>query len=284
MAFLEFKHFSPTLGMGMRLGVVLPEASQGVGVSAGGGGDGAGIPTLYLLHGTSDDESIWQRRTSVERYAAGRNLAVVMMTTHLGAYTNQQYGFPYFDYVAKEVPEICAAHFGLSRRREEKFIAGLSMGGYGALKIGLALPQEFSYIGALSAGCDRLAFLSDAVKAVPGIEALRAHRADFSETEYKSAMHFFLNFGSPAEFAQNDVDNLFRLAEKAKASGAVLPRILMRCGSEDTLAVGPNRAFHAHLTSLKIAHTYEEFSGVHSWDFWDTHIQTVLDDIAPVVG
>lgn len=143
MALVDFKYFSPALGMQTALTIVLPEMAQGIGVGGAREESDAPIPALYLLHGTSDDQTIWQRRTSIERYVAEKRLAVVMMTTHLGAYTNQQYGFRYFDFVAKEVPQVCARYFNLSRRREEKFVAGLSMGGYGALKIGLALPEDF---------------------------------------------------------------------------------------------------------------------------------------------
>lgn len=279
MALVDFKYFSPVLGMQTALTIILPENTQGIGVGGLQEKSDAPIPALYLLHGTSDDQTIWQRRTSIERYVAEKRLAVVMMTTHLGAYTNQQYGFRYFDFVAKEVPEVCARYFNLSRERSGKFVAGLSMGGYGALKIGLALPEEFSVVGALSAGCDRLGILPEAVRAVPDIATLRANRAQISPADYDRGMQFFLNFGSPAEFEQNDADNLFRLAEKAKAGGAVLPKLILRCGTEDTLALGPNRRFKAHLDALGIACDYAEFPGTHSWAFWDEHIQYVLENL-----
>lgn len=276
MALVDFKYFSPVMGMQMALSIILPENAQGIGVAGAAEESTAPIPALYLLHGTSDDQTIWARRTSIERYVSDKRLAVVMMTTHLGAYTNQAYGFRYFDYVAKEVPEVCARYFNLSRKREEKFVAGLSMGGYGALKIGLALPESFSVVGALSAGCDRLGILPDAVKLVNSIEELRAKRDALSPMDYARGMQFFVNFGSPAEFERNDTDNLFRLAERAKDSGKALPELILRCGTEDTLALGPNRRFKAHLDALGIQNDYAEFPGVHSWEFWDEHIQYVL--------
>lgn len=279
MAFVDFKYFSPVMGMQMNLNIILPEVMQGIGVEGASEGENKPIPALYLLHGTSDDQTIWERRTSIERYVSDKRLAVVMMTTHLGAYTNQKYGFRYFDYVAKEVPEICARYFNLSRKREEKFVAGLSMGGYGALKIGLALPEEFSVVGGLSAGCDRLGILPEAVKEISGIEELRAKKDELDPRVYGSAMNFFVNFGSPAEFAENDADNLFLLAEKAKASGKTLPKLIIRCGTEDALALEPNRKFKKCLDELKIENDYAEFPGVHSWAFWDTHIQYVLSQL-----
>ena len=279
MAFVDFKYFSPVMGMQMNIGIILPEVMQGIGVEGAAKDENAPIPTLYLLHGTSDDQTIWHRRTSIERYVAGKRLAVVMMTTHLGAYTNQKYGFRYFDYVAKEVPEICARYFNLSRKREEKFIAGLSMGGYGALKIGLALPDEFSVVGGLSAGVDRLGHLPEAMRTMKSIEEFRAMKEELDPRAYANWMNFFLNFGSPAEFAESKENNLFLLAEEAKASGKTLPKLIIRCGTEDKLAIEPNRRFKKHLDTLGIENDYADFPGIHSWEFWDTHIQYVLSQI-----
>lgn len=279
MAFVDFKYFSPVMGMQMNIGVILPEVYQGVGVEGAAGDENKPIPTLYLLHGTSDDQTIWHRRTSIERYVSDKRMAVVMMTTHLGAYTNQKYGFRYFDYVAKEVPEICARYFNLSRKREEKFIAGLSMGGYGALKIGLALPDEFSVVGGLSAGVDRLGHLPEEMRKLKSIEEFRTMKDKLDPRAYANWMNFFLNFGSPAEFAESEEDNLFLLAEKAKASGKALPKLIIRCGTEDKLAIEPNRRFKKHLDDLGIENDYAEFPGIHSWEFWDTHIQYVLSQL-----
>lgn len=279
MAFVDFKYFSPVMGMQMNIGVILPEVMQGIGVEGADKDNNAPIPTLYLLHGTSDDQTIWHRRTSIERYVSDKRLAVVMMTTHLGAYTNQKYGFRYFDYVAKEVPEICARYFNLSRKREEKFIAGLSMGGYGALKIGLSLPEEFSVVGGLSAGVDRLGHLPEAMRTMKSIEEFRAMKEKIDPRAYANWMNFFLNFGSPAEFAKDEENNLFLVAEKAKASGKTLPKLIIRCGTEDTLAFEANRRFKKHLDKLGIESDYAEFPGIHSWEFWDTHIQYVLSQL-----
>lgn len=279
MAFVDFRYFSPVMGMQMHLGVILPEAAQGIGVNASEEEQQGPIPALYLLHGTSDDETIWHRRTSIERYVADKRLAVVMMTTHLGAYTNQKYGFRYFDYVAKEVPEICARYFNLSREREGKFVAGLSMGGYGALKIGLALPEEFSVVGGLSAGVDRSFMVPEAARGFEDIAALRAAEDSLSPMEYRQAMNFFMNFGSHKEFLTDRENNLFLLAEDAKKSGKTLPKLIIRCGSEDVLAVDANRRFKKHIDGLGIESDYAEFPGIHSWEFWDEHIQYVIANL-----
>ncbi|MBR5681136.1 MAG: esterase family protein, partial [Clostridia bacterium] len=83
MAFLEFNFFSDVLGMAMSMNVVLPQRTRGnIGVNPGEAGET--FPTLWLLHGMSDDHTIWMRRTSIERYAEEHGIAVVMPTTYLG--------------------------------------------------------------------------------------------------------------------------------------------------------------------------------------------------------
>lgn len=277
MALVKLNYFSRTLGMCMSLDVILPEKSQGIGVQTGDGWDGTEpLAALYLLHGTSDDQTIWQRRTSIERYVADKKLAVIMPTTHLGAYTNQQYGFRYFDYVAKEVPETCRTYFNLSSDREKNFVGGLSMGGYGALKIGMRCADSFGYAIGLSSGCDRLSMLAEKAKAFRSLSELETHRSEFTEGEYQQALLFFLNFGSPERYLASEEDNLFQIAESRTKQGLVMPKIWMVCGTED-FALKPNREFHAHLERLGVPHDYHEAPGIHDWLFWDTHIQEALE-------
>ena len=78
---------------------------------------------------------------------------------------------------------------------------------------------------------------------------------------------------------KSEDDNLFLVAEKAKASGKKLPKLIIRCGTEDKLAIEPNRRFKKHLDDLGIENDYAEFPGIHSWEFWDTHIQYVLEQL-----
>ena len=91
-------------------------------------------PVLYLLHGLSDDDTIWLRRTSIERYVAPLGLAVVMPQVHRSFYADEAIGGRYWTFLSEELPEWWRRFFRVSRRREDTFVAGLSMGGYGALK------------------------------------------------------------------------------------------------------------------------------------------------------
>lgn len=139
MAFLQVQFFSDTLQVASTVNVILPEPNQGIGLSAARTGE---LPkVLYLLHGYSDDHSIWMRRTSVERYAAEHNLAVIMPAVNHSFYVNEYQGERYGDYVSEELPCTMQRFFRLSDRPEDTFVAGLSMGGYGAMRLALSIPS-----------------------------------------------------------------------------------------------------------------------------------------------
>ena len=150
MAFLQVQFFSKSLDVASTVNVILPEPSQGIGM---GSSEGKALPkVLYLLHGYSDDHSIWMRRTSVERYAARHNLAVIMPAVNHSFYTNEKQGERYWDYVSEELPQVMHKFFRLSDKPEDTFVAGLSMGGYGSLKMALNHPERFGAAASFS-GC-----------------------------------------------------------------------------------------------------------------------------------
>ncbi len=129
MALLHVNFFSEVLGMSMNMDVILPQRTSGQIGMKGNRKDGK-YPVLYLLHGMSDDHTIWQRRTSIERYVSELGIAVVMPTVHLSFYTDMKYGINYWTFISIELPSICREFFpNMSDRREDTFAAGLSMGG-----------------------------------------------------------------------------------------------------------------------------------------------------------
>src|SRR5690554_3728055 len=152
-------------------------------------------PTLYLLHGLSDDHTIWLRRTNIERYVSNRGIAVVMPAVHRSFYTDMAIGYKYWTFVSEELPDIARSFFPLSDSREDNFVAGLSMGGYGAFKMALRCPEKFAAGASLSGALD----LSKVVE------------RHFDE--------FRTIFGSP-EKVKGSEEDLFYLAEKmAKSHG-----------------------------------------------------------------
>ena len=143
MAFLHCEIASESLRMATAVDVILPDK-----------GDLSEVKTLYLLHGLTDDCTGWTRYTAVERYARERGLAVVLPEVQRSFYTDMAYGLPYFTYVSEELPAVCRRMFGLGAAREQNYIFGLSMGGYGAMKCALTYPDRYAGAASFSGVCD----------------------------------------------------------------------------------------------------------------------------------
>jgi len=254
MALMHVNFFSNTLGMCVQMDVIIPQRT----IEREGCKTPGKYPTLYLLHGMSDDHTIWQRRTSIERYADQYSLAVVMPSTHLGWYTDLPHGGRYWTYISEELPAICRDFFpSMSDKREETFAAGLSMGGYGAMKLGLRASDTFSKVASLSGGVDAVRLVRESLGETPAMKA------------------FWENTFGPADKAVGGFNDLFAAAEELKASGKPLPEIYMWCGHQDFL-YQDNLAMRDHLNKLGYSLTYEEAPGDHQWKYWDEKIQTVL--------
>ncbi len=255
MALITCNYFSDVLGYMSKMVVVLPQAAKNrIGMDCSAGASNGKFPVLYLLHGLSDDETVWTRRTSIERYATEMNLAVVMPTTHRSWYTNAKCGYNYYTHIAEEVPEIARSFFPLSEKREDNFIAGLSMGGYGAFKIGLRNPEKFAAAASLSGALDVTSLL----------ESLGAGIRE----EYERV------FG-PADGVKGSDNDLFAVTRKAAESGLPKPALYQICGTEDFL-YNMNTEYREMVVDLGFDYTYDEAPGNHSWGFWDEHIKKVL--------
>ncbi len=247
MAFLDYRYFSKTLQKQTAAFVLLPE----VGTPP--------YPTLYLLHGYSDDHTIWLRRTSIERYVTDLPLIVVMPDTGHGFYTDAAEGYAHGTDIGTELIERIERTLPAKPERSARALAGLSMGGYGAFALALRHPEKFcaahSLSGALTWG----------------------HTEDYKSGPYSDQMRRIL--GKNHVGSEKD---LFSLAEKVQKAGN-LPALRFDCGVDDFL-IEQNRDFKAHLDALKIPHEYAEFPGAHNWDYWDLHIQEGLIFISKALG
>lgn len=250
MPLIHCNFFSQSLGMCVSMDVILPLSKWKKGRQA----SAEPCPTLYLLHGFSDDHTIWQRRTSIERYVDPLNLAVVMPTVHLSFYTDMAVGLPYWTFLSEEVPYAARSMFNLSAAREDNFAAGLSMGGYGAFKLALARPECFAAAASLSGAVD--------VASIARLEA-KAGRPGFGYI-----------FGD-AEKVKGGPNDLFALASRVAKNKALIPRLYQYCGTEDFLHKA-NVRFRKHIEKLSYDLTYVEAPGDHQWKYWDEQIQQVL--------
>jgi putative tributyrin esterase len=247
----DVNFFSEVLGLNSRLIVMLPQPEVGATAPPS-------YRVLYLLHGRSDDCTAWQRWTSIERYVEGLNLAVIMPDVHLSFYTDMAYGGRYWTFISQELPALAQRIFPLSTDRADNFVAGLSMGGYGAFKLALAYPERFAAAASLSGALD--------------IRYLVAEDGPDRDEIWLASMRNI--FGADlSKVADSDYD-LRALARQA-AQSATKPRLYQCCGAEDFLYQN-NLSFRDFLRDLPFDLTYEEGPGEHTWAYWDAMIQRSL--------
>ncbi|HLK60230.1 MAG TPA: alpha/beta hydrolase family protein [Chthonomonadaceae bacterium] len=241
MAFAELKYFSKALEKATAADILLPESKL----------EGP-FPVLYLLHGLSDDHTIWQRRTSIERYVQNLPLIVVMPDSGRGFYTDAEQGMAWETAIVRDLVDYVDTLFRTKATRAGRCVAGLSMGGYGAAKFALKYPDRFcaavSHSGALG-------FAHRVLKPAPD----QPRDTEFARITGMNPV------GGP--------NDLYALAEKLPRQQR--PALRIDCGTEDGL-LDANRAFHAHLDKLGYKHEYQEFPGGHTWAYWDQHIQEAL--------
>lgn len=253
MALVHCHFFSQVLGMMSTMSVLLPDPRPTVEGYTPPRWDYR-WPTLYLLHGLPDDHTAWLRRTSLESYAENLQLAIVMPAANRSFYTDMAAGPRYWTFISEELPAVARHFFPLATEREANFVAGLSMGGYGALKLALTYPERYAAAASLSGVLDVARYAKD---------ELANGQAEMRHI-----------FGDPAGLA-NSANDLFRLAALLAASNRPRPKLYQWCGTDDFL-YADNLRFQEHTQTLNLPTTCEEGPGGHDWSCWDVEIQRVL--------
>ncbi len=248
MALFSGNIFSKVLQLETGLTVILP-GDRLYGTSH------APCKVLWLLHGLSDNHSAWLRYTSLDRYIREHNVAVVMPECHHSLYTDEKLGLRYYTYLTDELPAMIRDMFAVSARPEDTYIAGLSMGGYGALRCTLLEPERYAGCAAFSSLTDIHAFTERRDDPV----SLRISRTLFGETR-----------------CAPESSDIFALARKNAADRRTLPDIYMTCGRQDSL-YPQNAEFDRLLDFLGIPHDFEDWDGTHEWGFWDLSIRKAID-------
>lgn len=213
--------------------------------------DNRKLKVLYLLHGLSDNCSNWMRQTNIERYAREYNMAVIMPEVQRSFYTDMKHGIKYFSYVTKELPQFVHSMFNLPLSRDKTYVAGLSMGGYGALKCAMTYPSRYAACAAFSSCCDMQYNIDEKLV------------WSTTDEELMGVFGFDLKIGK-----END---LFALAEKC-ARAKQQPAFYISCGTLDIL-LHQNHELRDHMRSLGLDVTYEEWEDDHTWRFWDASLQ-----------
>lgn len=230
---------SAALGRHVTYTAILPEARHGAGP----------FPVLYQLHGRSDDHTAWALHGRLVQHAAPYPLIVVCPDGGISGWRNRGSHERYEDFVTQDLAAHVAATFHV--RPGPAAIGGLSMGGAGAIRLGLKHPDLYASIWAHSSG--------------------RADGARLAED------------GATAE--EVAADDAFAVASRLLAAppASGLPRLSLDCGTEDGL-LGANRALHRHLEAIGFPHTYAEHPGAHTWEYWDVHVREALRQHAEVLG
>ena len=256
--------FSRALNMDTSVGVILPHDSRyhrGYSPFPEGVEAREAPRTLILLHGLTDNWSAWAYRSRILSYAEEYDTAVVIPEVQRSFYQDMACGEAYFSYVYDELPELAAQLFRLSVAPEDLMVAGLSMGGYGALRCALTGPGRYRAVGAFSSVTDLEAF------------TLRMPVRKETHNFERVVKAMFGEAGRIPEDALLDA-----LAERAAAGEARTP-IMMTCGTEDEL-YPDNTAMYGRLKALGWPVTLDAMPGIHEWGFWDRSVRMFLERFA----
>jgi putative tributyrin esterase len=233
---------SPSLDRDMHYLVLLPHDY----------GNGNSFAVLYLLHGLYGDYQNWDTRTGIEGYAKTMPFLIVMPDADNSWYTNSA-SVPrdkFEDYITKDLISEIDAKYRTIREKRGRAIAGLSMGGYGSVKLAIRHPELFTFAGSLSG----------AFNAPRNLDHLRPEfRAKLVEV-----------FGSAKNDAriQNDIFLLLKTAHD-------YPYFYLACGAADFF-LDTNRVLAAQLSSQKVPYEYHETAGGHTWEYWDSAVTEML--------
>lgn len=259
MALLQVNFMARTLMRTVPVNVILPVDK----LFAGQTGQPGTKPfkTLYLLHGILGNYTDWLSGTCIQRWAEEKDLAVVMPSGDNMFYVDQPAAHNFYgEFIGKELVEMTRRMFPLSHKREDTYIAGLSMGGYGAIRNGLKYHETFSCIAGLSAA--------------NVVESLHTYTEDSPSFIHRKS--FIQTALGPLDTVKGSDKDPIWLAEQLAIGKSVKPSIFLACGVDDGL-LDVNRKLHDDLAALGFAVTYEEGPGGHEWDFWNRAIKHVID-------
>lgn len=263
MSCMTVDFFSRVLSLSCSMEIVLCDSA---GSARGAAGRKEPYPVLYLLHGGDGDHTSWRRNVAVERIACDSGLAIVMPATQHGFYTDQKGGYDYFRFLADELPLLLRDSLNVSTERQDSYAAGLSMGGYGAFKLGILRPDRFAAVASLSGSLDQRRRLT-------------------ADSDLKNAVMqrmAYLAFGSYDEYVGSEND-LFASLERKLVEGTALPEFFMACGEGDH-NIRVNDDFFDRFRD-RVSLVYERTEGAgHAWEYWEDGFARVIRWLAAIRG
>ncbi len=216
------------------------------------------LRVVYLLHGAWSDGGEWVRQCGLDRYANEYQFMLVMPSVNNSFYNDLEYGPKYFTYVTEELPRFIASTFHVSTKREDTFICGLSMGGFGTMKCALNHPEKYAAAASMSGALDLISLNKN---------TLNGGHATSKGVPCEGA---FLTF-EEIEGSCNDINYLLEHADKTK-----LPKLICHCGTEDFI-YHLSTGFRDKCKELGIPLDYYEEAGAHEWYFWDRNLKMILE-------
>lgn len=251
MAQFSFSIYSKSVGGHTSVSMILPFEGVEDEIPAG-----EKFQTLWLLHGGAGDNTDYIRNTSIERYALKHKLAVVMPEVGNSFYNDLPTGEKYFTYVTEELPALLRKYFPLSEKREDNFVAGLSMGGFGAAKIAFNLPDRYAAVGLMSTG------------------PIGPHQlAEIMANDVRTA-RFSSIFGDMDKIP-GSINDIWYILKQAVENKVTLPKIYDCCGTED-FGYKKFCEFKSFAKEIGLEVTFEEGPGAHTWDFWDEYLPKIM--------
>lgn len=243
MAWLSADFDSKALHMPVSMDIIMP---QGHG----------NYKTVYLLHGAGGDKTTWLLKTRILDYAQKCNLAVIMPSGNNSFYINNRHGKDYGDFISQELPKLCETWFSISNRREDRLIAGMSMGGYGAFANAMHYPQIFGNAASFSGVLDIM-----------------------ERYDYPQGLEMDIPFGSREELLDSEND-LFAMTKKMKKNalnkGESRVRYMIMCGEQDK-RLNMSQKMYQHMKDLDYEVSFHTEPGRHDFQYWDKCIEQTLD-------
>ena len=216
-----------------------------------------GLPVLYLLHGAYGDHSSWMRNSNIERYIQQYCCIAVMASVENSFYQDMAYGNAYYTFMTEELPTFVTNVFPASKKREDTYIAGFSMGGYGAWYLALSKPNQYAKAASMSGALDIASCYQQCVNHM-----------------IEGPFPWNCIFKDPTKLKGSNVDLMQLFIEDRK--NGVLPELYHACGTSDFL-IETNREVHQKLQEMGVRVPYHETQDMmHNWDYWDKEIQNIL--------
>lgn len=248
MALIRLDHTPETTKVNTPLNIILPGPGQMKGVPV------RDRKVLYLLHGLSDDGSAWQRFSNIEMLAVDYDLVVVMPSVGRSFYTDMPNGQNYFSYISEELPQYLKDVFGLNPKREDTLLAGLSMGGYGAMKCALLHPEKYRAVASFS-----------------GVLSVAMIQNNPNDPRYNEFSQLFGDLGKLQGGPHDPATWLKQAAQRPEQ----IPSLYISCGRQDDL-YPLSKLFFAACEGAGIQAEYYEEDASHEWYFWGREVARFL--------